>query len=59
MLATFIIMQGVYHLVSAFGFSFIAKGILEPLSFGILVLFGVLLFISKTRTKHKEEIKLT
>lgn len=59
MLAAFIIMQGIYHLVSALGFSLIAKGVLEPLSFGILVLFGVLFLISKTRTKHEEKIKLT
>ena len=56
-LAVFIIMQGLYHFAGALGFKVLAKGILEPMSFGILVFFGVIYLISKT--KNKEEIKLT
>ena len=36
-LAGFVIMQGMYHFAGAIGFSLLAKAILEPLSFGILL----------------------
>jgi hypothetical protein len=58
-LAAFLVMQGIYHSADAFGFSLYAKGILEPLSFGILVLFGVLYLNSKTRAKNEEGVKVT
>ncbi len=58
-LAAFVIMQGIYHSAGALGFSLLAKGILEPLSFGILILFGVLYLNSKTRAKNEEEVKVT
>ena len=54
-LAGFLIMQGIYHFVGALGFSALAKMILEPLSFGILLLFGVIYLINKS--KAKEEVK--
>ena len=54
-LAGFLIMQGIYHFVGAVGFSVLAKMILEPLSFGILLLFGVIYLIN--RSKVKEEVK--
>ena len=52
-------MQGIYHSAGALGFSLLAKGILEPLSFGILILFGVFYLNSKTRAKNEEEVKAT
>ena len=58
-LAVFLIMQGIYHSVSALGFSLLAKGILEPLSFGILILFAVFYLNSKRRTKNEEKVKVT
>jgi uncharacterized membrane protein YfcA len=58
-LAVFVIMQGIYHSVSALGFSVLAKGILEPLSFGILILFAVFYLNSKRRTKNEEKVKVT
>ena len=58
-LAVFVIMQGIYHSVSALGFSLLAKGILEPLSFGILILFAVFYLNSKRRTKNEEKVKVT
>lgn len=53
-LAVFVIMQGIYHSVSALGFGLLAKGILEPLSFGILIFFGSIYLISKTSAKAEE-----
>jgi len=58
-LAVFVIMQGIYHSVGALGFSLLAKGILEPLSFGILILFAVFYLNSKRRTKNEEKVKVT
>ena len=58
-LAVFVIMQGMYHTVGALGFSLLAKGILEPLSFGILILFAVFYLNSKRRTKNEEKVKVT
>ena len=57
-LAVFVIMQGIYHSVSALGFSLLAKGILEPLSFGILIFFGSIYLINKTSAKA-EEVRVT
>ena len=53
-LAAFVIMQGIYHSAGALGFSLLAKGILEPLSFGILIFFGSIYLISKTSAKAEE-----
>jgi uncharacterized membrane protein YfcA len=58
-LAVFVIMQGIYHSVGALGFSLLAKGILEPLSLGILILFAVFYINSKRRTKNEEKVKVT
>ena len=52
-LTGFVLMQGFYHIVGALGFTFLAKGILEPLSFGILLFFGIIYLIN--RSKMKEE----
>jgi hypothetical protein len=53
-LAVFVIIQGIYHSAGALCFSLLAKGILEPLSFGILIFFGSIYLISKTRAKAEE-----
>src|SRR5215469_9985217 len=36
---SFILMQGFYHVASLSGYKLLAKGVLEPLSFGILIFF--------------------
>lgn len=53
-LATFVVMQGIYHLVSLLGYRLLAKGILEPLSFGILILFGIFYITSKLGQKQSK-----
>ena len=55
-LAGFVIMQGIYHFVGAIGLNSLAKGILEPISFGILLLFGLVYLFNRSRDK-REEIK--
>ena len=57
-LAGFVLMQAIYHAIGALGFSLLAKGILEPLSFVILLFFGVIYLVSKIRTKSEEEVKV-
>ena len=57
-LAGFVLMQAIYHAIGALGFSLLAKGVLEPLSFGILLFFGVIYLVSKIRTKSEEEVKV-
>ena len=52
--ASFVLMQGFYHTSSFFGYKFLAKGVLEPLSFGILIFFGVFYLISKASAKAEE-----
>ena len=54
-LAVFVIMQGIYHLVGALGFGLLAKGLLEPLSFGILLLFGIIYLINRSKAKEVKE----
>lgn len=58
-LTSFVLMQGLYHVAGSFGYMLLAKGILEPLSFGILIFFGVLYIISKTNAKNEEEARVT
>lgn len=53
-LASFLLLQGFYHAASYFGYMLLAKGVLEPLSFGTLIFFGVFYLISKTSTKAEE-----
>jgi len=52
-------MQGFYHLAGSFGYKLLAKGILEPLSFGTLIFFGVFYIIGKTRAKNEEQVRVT
>ena len=56
--ANFILMQGFYHTASFFGYKLLAKGVLEPLSFGILIFFGSIYLINKISVKA-EEIRVT
>jgi hypothetical protein len=56
--ASFILMQGFYHAASFFGYKLLAKGVLEPLSFGILIFFGSTYLINKISVKA-EEVRVT
>jgi hypothetical protein len=53
-LAAFVIMQGIYHSAGALGYNLLAKGILEPLSFGTLLFFGVIYLINRSKAKGQE-----
>ena len=55
---SFILMQGFYHVASLSGYKLLAKGVLEPLSFGILIFFGSIYLINKTSAKA-EEVRVT
>ena len=57
-LAGFVLMQGIYHAIGALGFSLLAKGVLEPLSFVILLFFGIIFLVSKIKTKSEKEVKV-
>jgi hypothetical protein len=41
-LATFIAVHGIYHIIDIFGFSFLAEWLFEPISISILIFFGLL-----------------
>ena len=41
-LVSFIIMQGIYHIIQIAGYKILAKTILEPVSIVILLLFGLI-----------------
>ena len=56
--ASFVLMQGFYHTASIFGYKLLAKGVLEPLSFGILIFFASIYLINKTSAKA-EEVRVT
>jgi hypothetical protein len=56
-LTGFVLMQGFYHIVGALGFTFLAKGVLEPLSFGILLFFGIIYLINRSKMKE-EKVKV-
>lgn len=55
LLIGFILIQAIYHLFGMFGFKLLTKGILEPLSIIILLLFGLTYFLytKKERKSYK------
>jgi hypothetical protein len=56
-LAAFVILQGVYHSAGALGHGLLAKGILEPLSFGMLLFFGIIYLINRSKAKEVKEVQ--
>ncbi len=56
-LAAFVIIQGVYHSVGALGYILLAKAVLEPLSFGILLFFGIIYLISRSKAEKVKEVQ--
>jgi Ca2+/Na+ antiporter len=51
----FILMQIFYHIVGALGFRLLAKGVLEPLSMAVLLLFGIIYLVTTLRIKNKNQ----
>ena len=56
-LAGFVLVQGIYHFVGAVGFNMLAKGRLEPISFVILLLFGIIYFVTNGSIVKKRDVK--
>jgi Ca2+/Na+ antiporter len=58
-LVGFILIQVFYHIAGITGFRLLAKGLLEPLSMGALLFFGIIYVISiwKTKRQQQEELK--
>ena len=56
-LAAFVIIQGVYHSVGALGYILLAKTVLEPLSFGILLFFGIIYLINRSKAEKVKEVQ--
>src|SRR5918911_945531 len=57
-LAGFILIQVLYHIAGIAGFRLLAKGILEPLSMGVLLVFGIMYVISIWKTKRQQQQEL-
>jgi hypothetical protein len=53
-LAGFVLMQAFSHIVGALGFNLLSKGMLQPLSFGTLLFFGVIYFVNRSKAKMEE-----
>lgn len=51
MLFGFVLLQGIYHILSIFGSKIITKGIIEPLSFVAMFFFGLLYLMELLREK--------
>lgn len=56
-LVSFILIQGVYHIAGTMGFKQLAKGILEPLSIIVLLLFGLIYLRSIIRESKSHKLK--
>lgn len=54
LLAAFVVIHGIYHAAGSLGWMFLAKGILDPISAGTLLAFGLYYFVM---IKSKREIK--
>jgi hypothetical protein len=52
-LATFVAVHGIYHIIDFFGFSFLAEWLFEPISISILIFFG-LLYLRTYQTTNQE-----
>jgi hypothetical protein len=52
-LASFVLIQGFYHVAGSLGFKLLAKGILEPASFTTLVFFAIIYFINTSKIIKK------
>lgn len=49
-LSAFIVIHVIYHITGALGLDFLADTIFKPLSYSVLIFFGLYYFIIKKRT---------
>jgi len=54
-IASFVLMQGFYHVAGSLGLKLLSKGILEPFSISLLALFAITYFIVNTSKTRKKE----
>jgi cytochrome bd-type quinol oxidase subunit 2 len=54
-LVGFILIQVLYHIAGIAGFRLLAKGILEPLSMAVLLVFGIIYVVSIWNTKTQRQ----
>jgi hypothetical protein len=57
-LVGFILIQVFYHIAGVAGFRLLAKGFLEPLSMGVLLVFGIIYIISTWNAKRQRQQEL-
>ena len=50
-LATFAVIHGFYHIAEIYGNDFLGHGLLEPLSVGVLMVFGIIFLNLKRQMK--------
>lgn len=55
LLASFMLIQFIYHIVGTMDFKLFSKGILEPMSAVALTIFAIIYFISVKKTKREKE----
>jgi hypothetical protein len=54
-IASFVLMQGFYHVAGSLGLKLLSKGILEPFSISLLALFAITYVIVNTSKTRKKE----
>ncbi|HEY6668677.1 MAG TPA: hypothetical protein VI033_05930 [Candidatus Nitrosopolaris sp.] len=54
-IASFVLMQGFYHVAGSLGLKLLSKGILEPFSISLLAVFAITYFIVNTSKTRKKE----
>jgi hypothetical protein len=54
-IASFVLMQGFYHVAGSLGLKLLSKGILEPFSISLLAVFAITYFIVYTSKTRKKE----
>jgi hypothetical protein len=54
-IASFVVMQGFYHVAGSLGLKLLSKGILEPFSISLLAVFAITYFIVNTSKTRKKE----
>ena len=59
LLASFMFIQFIYHIIGTINFKLFSKGILEPMSAVALTIFAIIYFISVKKIKReKEEVRI-
>ena len=55
LLASFMLIQFIYHIMGTFDLKLLSKGILEPISAVVLTTFAIIYFLSLRKVKREEE----